>query len=218
MPRGVAQVEHPLRGPALPAGTATHTTAGVSVMKAIHTETIGDLTINLYADPDPVNPREWDCLGVMHCRHRRYNLGDKGAPSPEAAADSGDPLLLAIALYLYDHSKITISTKPFSCPWDSGQVGWIYLTVKRAKKELGEEALAPEGKIKLGQILEQEVLTYDQFLRGACYGYTIERDGQHIDSLWGVYQNERPDDPEGYLLSEARAAAARVEPITACYI
>ena len=31
-----------------------------------------------------------------------------------------------LPLYLYDHSGITISTRPFSCPWDSGQVGWIY--------------------------------------------------------------------------------------------
>ena len=30
-----------------------------------------------------------------------------------------------LPLYLYDHSGITISTGPFSCPWDSGQVGWI---------------------------------------------------------------------------------------------
>jgi hypothetical protein len=34
--------------------------------------------------------------------------------------------LVILPLYLYDHGGITISCSPFSCPWDSGQVGWIY--------------------------------------------------------------------------------------------
>ena len=33
---------------------------------------------------------------------------------------------LMLPLYLYDHSGITMNTTGFSCPWDSGQVGWIY--------------------------------------------------------------------------------------------
>lgn len=32
---------------------------------------------------------------------------------------------LMLPLYLYDHSGITMNTTGFSCPWDSGQVGWI---------------------------------------------------------------------------------------------
>jgi hypothetical protein len=37
-------------------------------------------------------------------------------------------------LYLYDHSGITISTSPFSCGWDSGQVGFIYLTRQKCEE------------------------------------------------------------------------------------
>ena len=42
-----------------------------------------------------------------------------------------------LPLYLYDHSGITMSTGPFSCPWDSGQVGWIYASKKTFIDETG---------------------------------------------------------------------------------
>lgn len=42
-----------------------------------------------------------------------------------------------LPLYLYDHSGITISTVPFSCPWDSGQVGWIYAPKDTFRKATG---------------------------------------------------------------------------------
>lgn len=42
-----------------------------------------------------------------------------------------------LPLYLYDHSGITISTEPFSCPWDSWQVGWIYAPKDTFRKVTG---------------------------------------------------------------------------------
>jgi len=38
-------------------------------------------------------------------------------------------------IYLYDHSSITISTTPFSCPWDSGKVGYIYVLKSKVFEE-----------------------------------------------------------------------------------
>lgn len=42
-----------------------------------------------------------------------------------------------LPLYLYDHSGITMKTSGFSCPWDSGQVGFIYASKDTFKKETG---------------------------------------------------------------------------------
>jgi len=42
-----------------------------------------------------------------------------------------------LPLYLYDHSGITMSTSVFSCPWDSGQVGWIYASKQKFIDETG---------------------------------------------------------------------------------
>lgn len=44
---------------------------------------------------------------------------------------------IILPLYLYDHGGITISTRPFSCPWDSGQVGYIYASKDKFRKETG---------------------------------------------------------------------------------
>ena len=30
-------------------------------------------------------------------------------------------------VYKYEHGGIALSTSPFNCPWDSGQIGYIYM-------------------------------------------------------------------------------------------
>lgn len=63
--------------------------------------------------------------------------------------------LTILPLYLYDHSGITMSTSPFSCRWDSGQVGWIY------SDYLSENEL------------KREVELYDNFLTGEVYQFIL---------------------------------------------
>ena len=47
-------------------------------------------------------------------------------------------LFRSLPLYLYDHGGITMSTNPFSCPWDDGgQVGWIYASKQKFIDETG---------------------------------------------------------------------------------
>ena len=91
-------------------------------------------------------------------------------------------------LFLYDHSGITISTGRFSCPWDSGQVGWIYIT----KDKIEKEGWTPEQADKY---LEGEVEVYDNYLTGEVYGFRIEdADGEEIESCWGYYGNDGKED------------------------
>jgi len=87
---------------------------------------------------------------------------------------------VVLELYLYDHGGITMSCSPFSCPWDSGQVGFIYLTPKEIKEEWGD--LSKESYEKAKKYLEGEVEVYDLFLTGQVYGYVIGE-----DSCWGFY-------------------------------
>jgi len=96
-------------------------------------------------------------------------------------------------LYLYDHSGITISCGPFSCPWDSGQAGFAYVSMETGRKEfpsLSDEEL----KKQLEKNIRGEVKTYDMFLRGEVYGYTIEdEEGEYVDSCWGYYGYEEAE-------------------------
>jgi hypothetical protein len=92
-----------------------------------------------------------------------------------------------LPLYLYEHSGITIRTGPFDCPWDSGQVGFIYMTAQTI-----EETWALE---KAKAALKAEVEEYDLLLTGQVYGYVIEElEGdlendvwEHVDSCWGFF-------------------------------
>ena len=47
------------------------------------------------------------------------------------------PDCVLLPLYLYDHSGITMNTGGFSCPWDSGQVGWIFADGNAIRREYG---------------------------------------------------------------------------------
>ena len=167
---------------------------------------------------DPESPREWDNVGTMVCWHSRYNLGDRqptidsadflrdlaadhvGAYDPELISDHHlgrilDKHFLILPLYLFDHSGLSISTGGFSCPWDSGQVGYIYCEKSHGIAECGDEETALKR-------LESEVSIYDDYLSGNVYGFVIEEcetcetceheEWEHVDSCFGFYGSD-PD-------------------------
>lgn len=81
---------------------------------------------------------------------------------------------IILPLYLYDHSGLVMSTGAFSCPWDSGQVGYIYCLPETIRREFnGDKELARK-------CLESEVDIYSTWLSGECYGYEVDD-----DSCWG---------------------------------
>lgn len=185
--------------------------------------------INIYYDTDLESPRDWNNLGIMICWHNRYNLSDKNCNKYNDPTDfladlagkdddwcydktindlytEASKHAVILPLYLYDHSGITMSVNPFSCPWDSGQVGYIYATHDTIKKEFGLKKLGKKAKKKAEEILIGEVKTYDTYLTGDVYGYKItDKDNKDIDSCidscWGFYGY---DHEKSGLMPEAR--------------
>ena len=187
-------------------------------MQAAQTEFYKGFQIAIHYDEDSESPREWDNFGIMYCFHKRYNLGDKHDLSVEEAEIMAESHFNeALPLYLYDHSEITMSTDPFSCQWDSGQVGWIIATEEQMKKEFGVARLTREHRAKTRKIMEGEVEAYDQYLTGDIWGYIIEdEDGMHIDSLWSMYGfdyclEEARKEVDAHIEREAKKAKAEIE-------
>jgi len=85
-----------------------------------------------------------------------------------------------LPLYLYDHGGITMNTGGFSCPWDSGQVGWIYASYEDVRSEYGSLDLD-----RAESLLKSEVESYDHYLTGQCYGFKLYENDNEIDSCWG---------------------------------
>lgn len=167
-------------------------------MDPIHTEIYKGYTINILHDKDCQNPREWDNLGTMLCIHSRYILGDDQNITLTGIHEViNDKNNIVLPLYLYDHSGITISTSPFSCPWDSGQVGIIYISLEDIRKEYSVKRVSAKLREKVINMLIAQVETYDDYLTGNCYGYQIENTDE---SCWGFL-----GDYDGYALQEARS-------------
>ena len=120
-------------------------------------------------------------------------------------------IAVILPLYLYDHSGITMRCAPFSCPWDSGQVGYIYVTKEQLRKEYNVKRVTKAIKEQAERVLRGEVEVYDDHLTGNVWGYSVkvlapdpacEKCGGVVlryeldDSCWGYY-----GDPRDYMLS-----------------
>jgi hypothetical protein len=167
----------------------------------VETETIGKYRIDIINDTDPESPRTWDNLGTMVCFNNCYNLGDKhdykhsnysGWNEMEKDIIKQENVGVILPLYLYDHSGITMNTTGFSCRWDSGQVGFIFISKKKMLEEYGGKIVTKKLKERVEKYLVGEVETYDQYLRGDVYGYRITdtETNEELDSCWGFYGTE----------------------------
>ena len=177
----------------------------------------------IYIDENPTSPREWDNMGTMVAFHKRYDLGD----NTELTSDQfnnweelHDYLVknkhakIILPIYLYDHSGLRMKIGSFyglpqgHAKFDSGQIGYIYTTTKAIKDMLGVTKVTQKELKKARKILEGEVETYDQYLRGDIFGYKIIEENPvtitkkymdgtkktekniedvEIDSSWGYY-------------------------------
>ncbi len=171
--------------------------------KSVEKMDVGNYRIKIYDDTNPSSPRKDDNMGTMICFHNCYKLGDEDHGFDSDDYNGWDEMKEAILkkhaggvilpLFLYDHSGITMNTTGFSCPWDSGQVGFIVASAKAIKDNYMENELTPELLEKAEKLLVAEVDTYAKYLEGDVYGYKIfnlEMDGKKgdkVDSCWGYY-------------------------------
>lgn len=179
-------------------------------------------TINIYPDECGENPiTSWDMLGTFACWHRRYNLSNTFdfPHRGDFEAFEKENKLVKFPLYLYDHSGITISLSPFSCPWDSVKVGFVFATYEKIKKEFNCKKITAKIIGKVFEVVKHEVKALDDYLTGNVYGYEIEKFGKVFDSCWGYYGN--PDEKSGCIEDAKRAIdndieVKKSEPIGIC--
>lgn len=78
-----------------------------------------------------------------------------------------------LPVYLNNHSGIRISTTKFSCPWDSSQLGWVYLLKTDALVKFPERGDMLWDRVF--SILKKEVSDYDHFINGEVSSYFFEQ-------------------------------------------
>jgi len=154
---------------------------------------IGSKKITISYDELQDDPRQFsESLGTMACFHKRYEIGDpthrdENPLEFQEWVTTNKEIAKYFPIYLYDHSGLTIRTYPFECRWDSGLLGYIYVTKERVRKEYGVKRISPQLLDKVSKVLLAEIEEMDYYLRGEVYCIDLEEDEEVIDSICGIY-------------------------------
>lgn len=157
------------------------------------------IRVKYLEDTEGFNPRELDDnLGILAIDLKRYDLNEfelyKSGMIREISNSHYEALvnslkydkgledvtdeeilkdIIYLPVYVYIHGGITISTTPFSCSWDSGQAGWIFTTINKAKKYIGDD-LSNEELIEKAKIwLKEEIEIFDKYLTDEIYEISL---------------------------------------------
>lgn len=95
--------------------------------------------------------------------HKRYDLGTKDHGIDNSKYNSFQEMEenefelddVYRPVYMIDHSGLSFSTTPFHCPWDSGQIGFIYARASDIQKRYG--SVDKRTKLLVASILLEEV-------------------------------------------------------------
>src|SRR3990167_470153 len=127
--------------------------------------------IELFSDPD------------AQSRHDLSNA----LKNEDDTEELGEPLI-GLPVYVYEHGNVSMRTRAFSCPWDSGQSGFIYITKETALGWQGGKRLTKAKLDRVYKSLESIAETYGQWCNGECYYYTIEdENGDDIGESCGGF-------------------------------
>jgi len=160
------------------------------------TQQYKEIEVVLEQDYDTGSPRTWYTLGTFVAFHKRENHGDTDHGYRSDDYESWDDLLSSLEkehgpliyhnVYMYSHSGSTVSTTPFSCTWDSGQLGIIFVSRKQVREEYGWPRITKTREEQILNYLDGEIRTYDQWLQGDVWSYNIEALDASCSEFYGA--------------------------------
>lgn len=184
--------------------------------------TTNELTIHIEQDNDTESPRTWGRAGHLLAMHRNYNLGDADAydyldHEPkyylgwyEIEAELERKRMHYAPVYMLDHSGIRLSTKDFNDRWDSGRVGFIFLTREEALEIVGGTKMSPAKNRTIDEYLRQEIAVLDQYVDNDVWTYRItDSEGNELDACSGMYGYDYCEETANQVAAELQTQAAK---------
>jgi hypothetical protein len=162
-----------------------------------------------YAE-NPLHCMDFLCKFLVF--HSRYSFGHKHEfkdPGAVQEYKKAQPEDLWLPLYLYDHSGLTISLNPFSCPWDSGQVGWVWASRKDILQNFLGKILTKKLRKQALEVAAAEVKIVDDYLTGNVHQYRIYDAEDEIQESCGYYGDEKECKEEALRMLEHIKDCAR---------
>ena len=156
--------------------------------------------IKINYDSDPDSPRNWSNLGEIcvspGCKYTKdeSGIGDEANLEWCRAGDDKNELesrgYIVLPLSVYDHSGVSIYVGNKCDHWDSGQIGWYIASKEKIREEYGVKRISKKLLEKVKDIMINEVKTYNHYINGEVYGFTLYHNGEELDSVWGFYDSD----------------------------
>ena len=107
----------------------------------------------------------------LYAPHRRYRFGNVNHDAPKGTR-------IKVPVYMYDHSGLAVSTTPFSCHWDSGRLGTMFIENEDLKNiDTGDEM----------DYLMSVFSEWSYYVSGEAYCLDISLRGEVIESISGHF-------------------------------
>lgn len=168
--------------------------------------------VAIYQDPDPSSPADWDEPGTIVHWHRRDHLFNQQGES--ATVGLPEDIVVKLPIWIYQHGGTTVwaGGEAPTDPWDSGQVGWVYMTRRQVTQDYpGWKLITKKRKEQIARTLESRIRSWDDYYNGRVYGYVVTDPDDQEESCWGYYADQGPD-PTHYCEQEARSRATYLNP------
>lgn len=144
------------------------------------------------------SPRNWDNLGQIcvskSCRYCENEYEDTDTLTWYKESDDLKILerrgYIVLPLSYYDHSGVSIYIGGKCDAWDSGRLGWYIVSKERVRKEYGVKRISPKLLERVKSILESEVKTFNHYINGEVYEFTLKHNDEEVDGCGGFYEDD----------------------------
>jgi hypothetical protein len=181
---------------------------------------MSEFRIEIVPDEHATNPREdMDGMWTFALSHKRYDLPNEsgldfddydGWTEFRQAIMAPGNIAMIREVHGYDHSGLAFGLTPFTCPFDSGQLGFAYITNEELVKEYGPDT--PETRAKAVSYLENELELYQTWSNGGVLAVDIYEDGEVVESCCCLYSQEAAEEAGQELLELAKQNSLRNPP------
>lgn len=146
------------------------------------------------------SPRSWDNLGKIcvsnRCRYTDDESGFSGCDVLEWEDAQEDKATLekkgyvVLPLAVYDHSGVRMYIGGKCDVWDSGQIGWYIASKEDIRKEYSVKRITKKLLERAKKLMESEVDTYNAYINGQVFEFTLYHNDEEVDSLGGFYEDD----------------------------
>lgn len=146
----------------------------------------------------PREGREDSKLAIYHKRHNfvnetQFNTDNYGSwHELKQAFIADEAIAVILPVYMYEHSGYVFSTTPFGCKFDSGQVGYIFMTKSKAYEIFKCKRLSKSLIAKINEWLISDVSDYSYWCNNEVYDYIL------VDKDYDVVRNFADGNIYGY--------------------